>query len=162
MTKHAALGILGAALALFTPALASADAIEMPMSCPLSSAPAFCHGPATCAPRGCVAASDCNAGEVCAAQSLCTETHTCFGNPSTLMNHVFGACAGNGCPSGGVCGSFFVCTAGTTLPDAGHGDAGTGSEHTTYCGCRAGERGGSSFAGVLMIAALGLLAARRR
>lgn len=166
MTRWAALGFLGAALAAIVSASARADVVEMPMSCPEGSAAAFCHGPATCAPRGCVSASDCNAGEVCAARSLCIETHTCYGIPmSSFVDHVLGACDASGaCASPGNCESLFVCATGPVTVDTGTPgvDAGVVPEHVTACACRAGAGGGSTGALALALAMSALWLARRR
>lgn len=155
--------VVGVLLAL-TPALARADAITMPASCPESSEDAFCHGPATCRPRGCISPTDCSAGEVCAARSLCLESHTCFGFPSgMLVDHVLGACdAAHACASG-TCEDIFVCAPGTTSADAGRAmDAGTMPEHAVYCGCRAGARSGGESVLAAMMAVLAVLTVRRR
>ena len=83
----------------------------------------------------------------------------------SFVNHVLGACDASGaCATGGTCASFFVCSPGPVTPDAGHPgvDAGVVPEHATYCGCRAGSRGGSVTSSALMLAALALFVARRQ
>ena len=151
--------------------VARADAIMMPPPCPEGSMNAFCHGPATCRASTCTTTSECAAGETCAPRALCTETHLCgggLGGPSTMITHVDGSCAASGACAAGTCSTLSVCVPGSTTDasttaDASRtGDAGTTPEHLVSCGCRAGTRGGSAVAIASLIAALAIVAARRR
>lgn len=162
MPSASALGLLSALALAISPTSARADAVEIPMSCPESSANGFCHGPATCAPRGCVSPSDCMPGEVCAARTLCIETHECFGFPSSFVDHVLGPCGpGEACASPASCESIFVCAPGTTPLDAGT-DGGVVPEHVTACACRAGARGTGGHLALFTALGLAVALARRR
>jgi hypothetical protein len=140
---------------------ARADAIVMPPPCPAGSTDAFCHGPPTCRPRTCTTQSQCSAGEVCAPVALCIDTNTCGGlGPTTSVTNVVGPCDASGGCAMGSCSTMSVCIAGS-VADGGSIDGGTAPQHATYCGCRAGTRGGSAVALVAMALA-GSVVARRR
>lgn len=138
------------AFLIAVPSIALADVVDPePPSCPPGSTPATAHSGPYCYPSGdCTSDSMCGAGSTCNPVMQCIETRGCGGlsfpdaEPCTL-EHVVGACAGDGSCAVGECRARSVCSGGET--DGG-------------CGCSApGAPRGFAASFVLMLVALFVL-----
>ncbi len=139
---------------LIAPQLARADVVgPEPESCPVGSRPSTAHSGPYCAPTAeCGSDSDCSAG-TCMQVMQCIETRGCGGlmppdaEPCRL-EHVAGACAGDGSCAVGECRARRVCSSGAA--DGG-------------CGCRVEAQHGAAWpASLAFLAGLALLVRRRR